>query len=430
MMLHISVRQNPRTALISSIFLLLCICFAVAPASAAPTAAFSATLTYLDVQFHDQSTGIAPLSYLWDFGDGSSSTLQSPSHTYSYFGTYVVNLTVTDIVGSNSVKHPVMVKPINAPVAVPGGPYVIAVGDDLHLDGSGSYDADIPYGDSIVSYQWDLDDDGVFDDATGQSPVLTWIQLSSILNPHTGVLYPVSLMVTDTTGRTNMAYTSLSITSLPPKAAFSDTPTYLDVQFTDQSTGTAPLSYLWDFGDSATSTLPSPAHTYAAAGTYNVKLTVTNIAGSNDVTHSVRVTALPGVTISVKKSASATSLPASGPVTYTYLVESTGSLAAVTLTDDKLGSINGPASGDSDTNGVLDAGEIWTYTKTTTLTATTTNIATATGRELTGAPVSAQSNTVTVQVGTIPAPEFPTAAFPVMVISTLAFLVMIYRRRE
>ncbi|AKB33736.1 cell surface protein [Methanosarcina siciliae HI350] len=55
----------------------------------------------------------------------------------------------------------------------------------------------------------------------------------------------------------------------------------LNVNFTDQSTGT-PTSWLWDFGDGATSTEQSPVHTYTAEGNYSVKLTVTNASGSDD----------------------------------------------------------------------------------------------------------------------------------------------------
>ncbi|RZK53247.1 MAG: PKD domain-containing protein, partial [Hymenobacter sp.] len=51
------------------------------------------------------------------------------------------------------------------------------------------------------------------------------------------------------------------------------------VQFTDQSTN-APTSWRWDFGDNTSSTQQNPLHTYAAAGTYQVRLTATNAAGS------------------------------------------------------------------------------------------------------------------------------------------------------
>lgn len=49
----------------------------------------------LTVRFTDQSLG-TPTSWSWDFGDGSSSTRQNPSHTYTTAGTYTVKLTASD----------------------------------------------------------------------------------------------------------------------------------------------------------------------------------------------------------------------------------------------------------------------------------------------------------------------------------------------
>jgi PKD repeat protein len=55
----------------------------------------------LTVQFVDTSVN-SPTSWFWSFGDGSSSTLQNPSHTYTAAGTYTVTLTVTNAAGSNT----------------------------------------------------------------------------------------------------------------------------------------------------------------------------------------------------------------------------------------------------------------------------------------------------------------------------------------
>ncbi len=54
------------------------------------------------------------------------------------------------------------------PVADADGPYVGDVGEPVSLDGSGSFDPDLAP-DQIVSYAWDLDNDGQFDDAAGRS---------------------------------------------------------------------------------------------------------------------------------------------------------------------------------------------------------------------------------------------------------------------
>jgi PKD repeat protein len=79
----------------------------------------------------------------------------------------------------------------------------------------------------------------------------------------------------------------------PPVAAFSGTPLSGDaplaVQFSDESTG-APDGWAWDFGDGGTSTQQNPQHTYAAAGSYDVTLTVTNPDGTDSLTKTAFIT--------------------------------------------------------------------------------------------------------------------------------------------
>jgi len=75
----------------------------------------------------------------------------------------------------------------------------------------------------------------------------------------------------------------------PPVADFWGSPLSgkvpLKVKFTETSKG-SPTSWKWDFGDGKSSTEKSPTHTYSAAGTYTVKLTAANEAGSNTKTKS------------------------------------------------------------------------------------------------------------------------------------------------
>ncbi|MFN8300126.1 MAG: PKD domain-containing protein [Chitinophagales bacterium] len=76
-------------------------CQAVSPL---PVANFSATPTSSCtgiIQFTDLSTG-SPTTWLWNFGDGSTSTQQNPSHLYGQNGTYTVTLTVTNSYGNNT----------------------------------------------------------------------------------------------------------------------------------------------------------------------------------------------------------------------------------------------------------------------------------------------------------------------------------------
>jgi tripartite motif-containing protein 71 len=72
---------------------------------AKPVAAFSASPTSgkvpLTVKFTDKSTGL-PSSWKWTFGDGSTSTVQNPTHKYAKAGKYTVSLTVKNVIGSNT----------------------------------------------------------------------------------------------------------------------------------------------------------------------------------------------------------------------------------------------------------------------------------------------------------------------------------------
>jgi PKD repeat protein len=89
----------------------------------APVADFTADRTTgqapLSVQFTDASTG-TPTSWQWTFGDGTTSTQQSPTHVYQAAGTYDVSLTATNANGSNT-KTKVGFVTVSATAPAPGG---------------------------------------------------------------------------------------------------------------------------------------------------------------------------------------------------------------------------------------------------------------------------------------------------------------------
>jgi ELWxxDGT repeat protein len=159
-------------------------------------------------------------SYLWDFGDGNTASGSSAlvNHSYAQFGTFTVSLTVTDDVSQTaSTSLSINVNQGNrAPIASAGGPYSIAVGQSLVLDGSASTDPDIVYGDSIVNYQWDLNNDGL-DDVSGVTPSVTWATLTSL--GMTLGNFTTSLRVTDTFGVSTITTASLNIFNPAPVIA-------------------------------------------------------------------------------------------------------------------------------------------------------------------------------------------------------------------
>lgn len=107
----------------------------------------------------------------------------------------------------------------------------------------------------------------------------------------------------------------------PPSASFTANPAAgpapLPVSFTDTSQG-SPTSWSWDFGDGGLSTAQNPSHTYAAAGSYTARLTVTNPGGSTSAS----------TTIAVQPGPAATSISVIGSTTTYSAASSTVSLTA------------------------------------------------------------------------------------------------------
>ncbi|WP_281085414.1 PKD domain-containing protein, partial [Methanosarcina acetivorans] len=129
---------------------------------------------------------------------------------------------------------------------------------------------------SPTEWSWDFGDGATSNES---SPMHTYSAAGN---------YTVNLTVENSAGtdfEVKTDYITVLEPSTPePVAAFTadvtngDVP--LTVNFTDQSTG-SPASWLWDFGDGATSTEQNPVHTYASAGSYTVNLTVENGAGTD-----------------------------------------------------------------------------------------------------------------------------------------------------
>ncbi|HQI46893.1 MAG TPA: C1 family peptidase [Bacteroidales bacterium] len=109
------------------------------PHEVAPVANFSATSTTSctgTIQFADSSSN-APTEWLWNFGDGTTSTLQNPSHTYTSNGTYNVSLKATNAYGNNSKTKNSFIS-INMPFAPTASGATINSGNTATLTASGS----------------------------------------------------------------------------------------------------------------------------------------------------------------------------------------------------------------------------------------------------------------------------------------------------
>ena len=168
------------------------------------------------------------VSYAWDFGDGTSGTGKTTTHTFDHFGSFTVALTVTDNnipSKTASVSTLVAVNLGNqSPVANCGAPYSVELGYGTTLNGSSSSDPNEACGDEIVLYSWLINGSILL---SGVNPSLSAIQVQSLgLGDYT-----VRLTVTDSFGATDVATGALHIIDTTPPAP----PNAPDLRFTSDS---------------------------------------------------------------------------------------------------------------------------------------------------------------------------------------------------
>lgn len=215
------------------------------------------------INFTNTSTGTGILNYSWNFGDGTNSTLQNPSHTYTINGSYNVQLIVANATGCSDTL--LMQNIINLGVNNP----------DFNLPATGCVKEAIkltnlstPVPNSVV---W------TFGDGTTSTQINP---LKSFNAPGTYTVKMVAQL-----GPCKDSITK-SITILAkPVANFTGTNLVacqpsLTANFTNSSIDA--VSYAWQFGDGSTSNVENPSHTYTDFGNYTVTLIVTNTSGCTD----------------------------------------------------------------------------------------------------------------------------------------------------
>jgi PKD repeat protein len=182
------------------------------------------------------------------------------------------------------------------PVAVINySPTIPMVGKTVTFDGSSSYDLD----GHITSYSWTLTDGGATKSFSGANFTYAYTNYGDSV---------VTLTVTDDLGATGSTSKTIHVNAINVIASISANPTSgyvpLTVSFDgsgsyDPDSPNAPnkgiVSYVWDFGDGSGGTGVKVSHTYSKAGTFTVKLTVTDDEGTTgSTTTQINVYSQPG----------------------------------------------------------------------------------------------------------------------------------------
>jgi len=256
---------------------------AIASAAAGPVASFTPSAVSgtapLTVSFTNTSTSAT--SYLWSFGDGTSSTVAQPAHTFTTPGTFTVTLTASDGTTSTLASSTITVlapAPVASftPSAVSGTVPLTVFFTNTSTHAS--------------SYVWSFGDSAT---SAATSPSHTFTTTGT---------FNVTLVASDGTTST-LASSTITVTEPASVASFTASRVSghapFGVSFKNKSSNAT--SYLWSFGDSSPHSIEaSPSHTFSKAGTYTVTLTSTGPGGQAEVSKTITVLKpLPDLAVSL-----------------------------------------------------------------------------------------------------------------------------------
>ena len=262
------------------------------------------------VQFTDQTilgtSGAA--TYFWDFGDGATSTVQNPTHTYTNGGNYTVTLAVTNSAGCMKLKTKTNYIQVSTP---PDANFTSANNISCVVPSSVSFTNTTVGG---TTYDWDF----------GSLPNSTAINPTHLYNAAGN--YMVTLIATNAYGCKDTVvkpnFVSLGPISVNFNKSASSVCKGVPIIFTNTTTPGVG-SCTWNFGDGTTpiATL-NATHAYSTAGTFTVKLVVIN-SGCKD-------SSMQTVTVFPSPSAAFSATPTAGctvPQTVSFSNSSTGAVS-------------------------------------------------------------------------------------------------------
>ncbi|MBI4647200.1 MAG: PKD domain-containing protein, partial [Bacteroidia bacterium] len=205
-------------------------------------------------------------AWLWDFGDGDTSSAPNPQHEYAVTGDYDVSLITQSGTGCSDTIF------LNVSLNFFTADFIYA-GVCMNMEGVTFIDNSAALNDSITSWSWDFGD-GSYD--TVQNPLHHFDTIGT---------YPVQLVIASDSGCSDSIVKYITISSV--SAAFAYNNYCLSdngVIFSDSSEiiNDSIISWYWNFGDTTTDTLQNPIHQYNVAGVYNVQLIINSLNNCSD----------------------------------------------------------------------------------------------------------------------------------------------------
>jgi len=230
------------------------------------------------VYFQSNVVSSVAYSLVWNFGDGTTSTLDNPAHFYDISGSYTIVLSIQTLTGTCAFD---LVDTLN--IVIPFNAAFLYSPSTVCEDAPISF-TNTSLGASIASSIWNFSDGGL--DSTTNT-------VHTFASPG---IYTAVLIITSTDACIDTTQQTI-IVNEEVIANFGFSPSYIcagdEFTFTDLSTN-SPVSWEWDFDDGATSSSQNPIHTYSSPGDYLVMLNVSSaLCGSMFYTQLLTVEEYP-----------------------------------------------------------------------------------------------------------------------------------------
>lgn len=233
------------------------------------------------ILFESTVTGNGTFSYRWNFGDGSSSALAKPQHTYAAGGTYTATLLADNGLGCTAITEKII--NVQSPVSAA-------------FSAAKTFSCKVPFDVDFITapaagntYAWSFGDSSMDDLA---QPIHTYndtgfFTIKLLVKNNKGCMDSVEKQGYIRAGKQNIFIANLPDSSCAP---------FTKKIITSINPGDSIISYHWDFGDGFNSASPLPVHVYTADGNYDVRLQTNTAAGCSDtlvVPNAIRISTKP-----------------------------------------------------------------------------------------------------------------------------------------